>query len=436
MARRSWFVVATAVLWFGGLFGSASLTGCGPSLSLYQEGVQALREKQYAEAIELFSEELEDNPESHLALVNRADAYFETQQLEQAVRDYTRAIELLERRNRPNPWFHNRRGLAYYQLGRYTEAVEDWTRAKALEAQRRAAGIKVRRSPAYLQVSARRDALLFDAERQAARTPAYAVAQPHTPAPIPPGATPQAPEAGQPEKPAAEEGEVVVAEQPAAGTSEPSPTASETPAPQVAAMGPEHDLAIEQARMAHEAAALEWEAQQQALLEVQRRAEEERQRQLALQRRRERERRARERAAQEEAAIAQARAEHQSRAEALAREAMRIHPIANLSGTWIRDDDYTFSLLDDGRRVVGTITDTEDFVFYEITLEWTGDDTLTGFAVLKENLSPCHFETSTAWSLQVHKDGTLIGNIEEVGWNAECQENERTWGSYTFQRAN
>ena len=74
----------------------------------------------------------------------------------------------------------------------------------------------------------------------------------------------------------------------------------------------------------------------------------------------------------------------------------------------------------------------EDFIFYEVTLEWASSTTLTGAAVLKENLSPCKFETSTAWSVEVAADGTLTARTEEVGWDRACKETDRSWGEHTF----
>jgi hypothetical protein len=402
-------------MWLG------AATGCGSSLSLYQEGVNALNQRQYGEAIELFSEELEENPDSHLALVNRGDAFMQTSQLERAVQDYTVAIQLLDGRDSPNPWFFNRRGVALYNLGRYGEAVADWTRAKELEAERSNTGLKVRHSDIHVQMNERRELMLFDAERQSAVAGEVAVASPSTPAPLVPGPAPEETEAPDAGTVTGDTGPMETA---------PEETTAEAPTPEettAAELTPDEAAAEEEARIAAEAAALEAEA---------RRLEEEVERLEAE------EARLQEAQGQHAAASQEATPEQETTAEATtptpresAPQAARIEPGTDLTGTWVRDDEYMFSLLDDGSRVIGSISATEDFMFYEVTLEWTSATTLTGYAVLKENLSPCKFETSTAWSIEVGEDGTLIASTEEVGWDGSCKETDRTWGGHTFSRA-
>ena len=107
---------------------------------------------------------------------------------------------------------------------------------------------------------------------------------------------------------------------------------------------------------------------------------------------------------------------------------------ANLTGVWQRDDDYTFRLVDDGYRVVGQILNTEDFSAYDITLEWKSATSLAGYTVLKENISPCKFETSTSWSVDVVADNRLQVLAEEVGWDANCRETDRTWGEHVLTK--
>ncbi|GIW72179.1 MAG: hypothetical protein KatS3mg102_1721 [Planctomycetota bacterium] len=474
-----------ATLALAGLLGLA--LGCRSSMSYYNEGVAELERRNYEAAIELFTEALDADPRSHLALVNRGYAYLETQRLHQALEDYDRAIRLLEDSNTPNPWFYNRRGEAYYMLGRYAEALADWRRAKDLEDRRAAKGIKVRVSADYLAMQQRREELMVDAERQVALAPPLATAIPTTPPVLEPASTPAAQPSPAPEIAAevarevpSPEQELALAEarlahEAARLEAEARAAAAAAPPAPPAPTGAEIEAALAEARALHGAARAQAEARAAAAQPAPPPAgpsAEEVERALAEARlvhgaaRAEAEARAA--AAQPapppagpsaeevERALAEARLVHEAaRAEAEARAALaaapaaavpapgeaqpaaaapRPRPIADLSGTWVRDDEYTFTLLDDGRRVVGEIVGTEDFSFYEVTLEWTSDRTLTGYAVLKENLSPCKFETSIAWSVDVVDEGTLAARTEEVGWDAECHETERTWGRHTFTR--
>jgi hypothetical protein len=108
---------------------------------------------------------------------------------------------------------------------------------------------------------------------------------------------------------------------------------------------------------------------------------------------------------------------------------------AKLTGQWVRKSDgITFSLADDGFRVVGQATGTEDYVYYEVTLEWKDEKTLTGFGVLKENLDDCKFEASVKWTLDVVDGQHLKGMCEEVGWNDQCQEADRAWVDHVFEK--
>ena len=82
-----------------------------------------------ADAIRYYSNVIELNPTgSHFTFIaysNRGHTYGSQGNLEQAIEDYTRAIEL-----EPNsPLAYSNRGVAYYEQGNLEQAIEDCTRA-------------------------------------------------------------------------------------------------------------------------------------------------------------------------------------------------------------------------------------------------------------------------------------------------------------------
>jgi hypothetical protein len=110
--------------------------------------------------------------------------------------------------------------------------------------------------------------------------------------------------------------------------------------------------------------------------------------------------------------------------------------VANLTGTWKRAaDGVTFSLVDDGFRVIGEATGADEiYSYYEITLEWKDEKTLMGYGTLKESVDQCKFETSVAWSLEVADADHAKGMVEEVAWNDQCQEVDRGFLEAAFAR--
>ena len=83
---------------------------------------------------------------------------------------------------------------------------------------------------------------------------------------------------------------------------------------------------------------------------------------------------------------------------------------ADLTGTWSRGSDgVAFHILDDGRVLVAEAMGVGDeYDYYDIRLDWTADDRLEGYAVLKETVSPCRFESMLRWSMEVTSPATLV----------------------------
>lgn len=449
MGPKNWLAV--------GLLGCglAVDAGCRSSLSYYRQGVDELESKQYDAAIESFTEAIEKAPESDLAYLNRGDAFFAKNDYQNALQDYDRAITLLESRSDFNPWFYNRRGLAHYWLAQYDKALADWRKAKDLEDRRASRGFKIRKSDAYVKMQELREELLPETERQASLMPAaagsgavgapateVASAEPSpTPSPTPSPEPAPAPEPTTPDEAAAlEEARIkhelarlrederrrneIASAQPAPAPTPPAPepAPAPTPAPEPAPAPAPAPTPAPTMTPDEEAAAIE-EAR------VRRAAAENRPTDVAT----------------SEPAPAPAPAPEPTPAPAPAAEpaaAPTLTPMARterprraakLTGNWTREvDGLVFSFVDDGFRVVGEAVGSEEYEFYDVTLEWKDERTLVGYGTLKEAVTACKFETSVQWSVDVVSPTKLKAMVEEVGWNDQCQEADRAWVEHAF----
>jgi tetratricopeptide (TPR) repeat protein len=87
------------------------------------------REKEYAAAIQAFSDAIALVPENPLAFHNRAAALYERGDLERAIADYSQALKL----GPPSPVTLNNRGLAYLDREDHDRALADFDRALGLD---------------------------------------------------------------------------------------------------------------------------------------------------------------------------------------------------------------------------------------------------------------------------------------------------------------
>ena len=86
----------------------------------------------YEQAIADYTRAIELNPKQANAFFNRGNAYFDKGDYDEAITDYTRAI-LLDPNNGP-AFF--KRGIAHYAKGDYAQAIADYTGAIAIEPRR------------------------------------------------------------------------------------------------------------------------------------------------------------------------------------------------------------------------------------------------------------------------------------------------------------
>jgi len=91
----------------------------------YTRGYAYAELNKYEQAIEDFSKAIELNPALAVAYYDRGNAYADLNKYERAIKDYEKAIEL-------NPDFaeaYNNRGNAYMELNKYEQAIKDYDKA-------------------------------------------------------------------------------------------------------------------------------------------------------------------------------------------------------------------------------------------------------------------------------------------------------------------
>ncbi len=425
ISMRISYMTAVAVSLGALAFGGA---GCKSSLAYYQDGVRSLKEQKYEDAVASFSSAIEKDQGSDLAYLNRGDAYMEQEKYGDAISDYAQAIAIADGDRRPNPWYYNRRGLANYSSKHYQAALDDWREAQKLEGERQKQGLKVRKAQAYVDMQALREEYLPDVERQAVlqneQASAPPVVAPVTPAPEPtpevaPVAAVAAVAAGTAAilgVTAADEAAALDAARVAHESSIPAPIPVPVPVP--AADTAAEDAAIAEAAKTH-GAAVDVKEQEEAAAAAATAAAA--------------------KASEEAAAVDAARKAHESAA-AVPTPAPVPVPVpipapgparparaANLAGTFVREaDGVAFNFSDDGSRAVAEVAGTDVFAHYEVTLTWKTDKRLVGMGVMKENFSPCKFEATVNWAVEVVSADEIKVTTEDVEWDEACKEVGRT----------
>lgn len=85
------------------------------------EAVSAFMEKDYAKAIQLYTEAIMLNPQASLLYAKRGQTYLSLKKPNACIRDCERALEL----NPDSAAAHKFRGRAHQMLGNWTEAAND-----------------------------------------------------------------------------------------------------------------------------------------------------------------------------------------------------------------------------------------------------------------------------------------------------------------------
>lgn len=85
----------------------------------------------FAEAVRLFTQALQHDPNNGEIYHNRGMAYSNLEHWREAISDFSRAISLS-----PHPSSYEQRGLAYYQSGDRDSAFNDWQKALQMDSRR------------------------------------------------------------------------------------------------------------------------------------------------------------------------------------------------------------------------------------------------------------------------------------------------------------
>ena len=97
--------------------------------TLLEQAVQFRKEDNYQQVIELLSDEILEDNKSAALYEERANAYFFLNQINKAIEDFNKIIEL----NPGNAYVHYNRGIEWGKKGEYDKAIDDYTKAIELK---------------------------------------------------------------------------------------------------------------------------------------------------------------------------------------------------------------------------------------------------------------------------------------------------------------
>lgn len=95
------------------------------AIQKYNEGSVFLNQKNYKEAIRLYTESIQLNPKYAVVYNDRGYSYHELKQYNLAIEDFNKAIELDPQYSYP----YNNRGRSYARLNNYEQAISDYNKA-------------------------------------------------------------------------------------------------------------------------------------------------------------------------------------------------------------------------------------------------------------------------------------------------------------------
>lgn len=96
---------------------------------IYQTAMEAFAKQNYEESIDAFTEAIGVDPQSKLAFMSRASAYFKLDRLDEARGDFDRVLEI----DPENARAHHLRGLVNDKVGDHAAALADFTKAIDLD---------------------------------------------------------------------------------------------------------------------------------------------------------------------------------------------------------------------------------------------------------------------------------------------------------------
>ncbi len=117
MKARRWMVGAAAMILWPTLAAAQENT--------FQQGLEALANRDYDLAISCFNEEIRQHPREAVAFANRGNAFVGKGELDKAIADFSQAIRL----NPSDSHAFTNRGYAYDARGEYDRAIADYNQA-------------------------------------------------------------------------------------------------------------------------------------------------------------------------------------------------------------------------------------------------------------------------------------------------------------------
>jgi tetratricopeptide (TPR) repeat protein len=117
MKARRWMVGAAAMILWPALAAAQENT--------FQQGLEALANRDYDLAISCFNEEIRQHPREAVAFANRGNAFVGKGELDKAIADFSQAIRL----NPGDSHAFTNRGYAYDARGEYDHAIADYNQA-------------------------------------------------------------------------------------------------------------------------------------------------------------------------------------------------------------------------------------------------------------------------------------------------------------------
>jgi tetratricopeptide (TPR) repeat protein len=124
---------AFGILLSVGALALLAFTNCGCSLvksdELDIQGVQFMKQHEWAKAIEKFTASIKMNPDHAVSYLRRGNSYLALSQYDPAVADYNKALSFKDQSDLHKCLAYEGRGVAYLNTGKFKEGLDDETSA-------------------------------------------------------------------------------------------------------------------------------------------------------------------------------------------------------------------------------------------------------------------------------------------------------------------